>query len=186
MSEKSEKRFYSLHVFTKYEEKVKHYIETEAKRLGLQDDLGQILIPTEEVVEMKAGKKRTKKRLLYPGYIFIEMNYSKGMQMLIKDAPNTMTLLGTGGEPTPLTKRDVERILGKVDERKGKTILEIPFEVDEQVKIVDGPFKEFIGTVKEVHPERHKLKVMVMVFGRPTPVEVDFLQVTNEFGENNN
>lgn len=186
MTEVFEKKFYSLHVFTKYEEKVKHYIETEAKRLGIENDLGQILIPSEEVVEMKAGKKRVKKRLLYPGYIFIEMAYTRGMQMLLHDAPNTMEIIGTGGEPTPLSKKDVERIMGKVDERKGKSVLEIPFEIDEQVKIVDGPFKDFIGSVKEVHPERHKLKVMVMVFGRPTPVEVDFLQATNEFAENNN
>ena len=181
MIENLEKRFYSLHVFTKHEEKVKHYLETEAKRLGIDADLYQILIPAEEVVEMKAGKKKVKKRLLYPGYIFVEMALTRQMFNLIAEAPTTMGLIGQSGEPTPLSPGDVERIHGRVEERRGKAVLEIPFEIDEQVKIIDGPFKDFIGTVKEIHAERHKLKVMVTVFGRPTPVEVDFLQVTNEF-----
>ena len=181
MNEVLEKHYYSLHVFTKHEEKVKHYLETEAKRLGLENDLGQILIPMEEVVEMKACKKKIKKRLLYPGYIFIEVALTRGMQNLLNEAPTTMGLIGQGGEPTALTLVEVERIQGKVAERRDKAVLEIPFEIDEQVKIIDGPFKEFVGMVKEIHPERHKLKVMVAVFGRPTPVEVDFLQVTNEF-----
>jgi transcription termination/antitermination protein NusG len=181
LTENPEKRFYSLHVFTKHEEKVKHYLETEAKRLGLEEDLGQILIPCEEVVEMKAGKKKVKKRLLFPGYIFVEMALTRGMTNLIQEAPTTMGLLQQGGEPTPLSHQDVERIHGKVAERRDKAVLEIPFDIDEQVKIIDGPFKDFIGMVREIHAERHKLKVMVAVFGRPTPVEVDFLQVTNEF-----
>ena len=125
MNENLEKRFYSLHVLTKHEEKVKHYLETEARRLGIDGNLYQILIPAEEVVEMKAGKKKVKKRILYPGYIFVEMALTRQMFNLIAEAPTTMGLIGQGGEPTPLSPGDVERIHGRVEERRGAVALDL-------------------------------------------------------------
>ncbi|MBD3165445.1 transcription termination/antitermination factor NusG [bacterium] len=176
--------FYVLHVFTSQEGRVKEYIEREAERLGYSELIGRILIPSEEVVEMRDGRKRTKKRNFFPGYLLVEMELTKETKHLISNTPGVISFIGgTGTDPQPLQPQEVDRILGRVEETAGQTMMEVPFMVDDKVKIIDGPFKDFQGTIKEINEEKRKLKVLVSIFGRETPVEVDFLQVSTDFSE---
>ncbi|GBE29176.1 hypothetical protein BMS3Bbin04_00186 [bacterium BMS3Bbin04] len=177
--------WYVLQVFTGQENRVKEYLESELERLVEQRELvGNILIPAEEVIEMRDGKKRTKRRNFFPGYLLVEMELTKHTKHLLLSTPGVMGFIGgSGNDPEPLRKEEVDRILGRVEERSGVQTVEIPFLVDDVVKIADGPFKDFQGTIKEINAEKRKLKVLVSIFGRETPVEVDFLQVTTDFGE---
>lgn len=172
------KRFYVLRVYTSQEAQIKNYIEQEANRLGLDDRFGDILIPTETIIEMKEGKKRTKTKTFFPGYLLIEMILDDQTRYLITNTPGFLGFAGNPQDPTPLRKDEVDRILGRVEEKRATETIEIPFHVEEKVKINDGPFKDFIGSIKEINQEKRKLKVLVSIFGRSTPVEVDFLQVT--------
>ncbi len=177
--------WYVLQVFTGQENRVKEYLEAELERLEEYRELvGNVLIPSEEVVEMRDGKKRTKRRNFFPGYLLVEMELTKHSKHLVLNTPGVMGFIGgSGSDPEPLQKEEVDRILGRVEERAGQTTVEIPFLVDDVVKIADGPFKDFQGTIKEINAEKRKLKVLVSIFGRETPVEVDFLQVTTDFSE---
>lgn len=173
-----QKRFYVLRVFTSMEAVVKTYIDQEVKRLAMEDLIGDVLIPTETVIEMKEGKKKIKNRVFFPGYLLVEMILNEKSRHLLLEAPNVMGFAGNPQDPPPLRREEVDRILGRVEEKRGSMTVEIPFQVEDKVKINDGPFKDFVGSVKEINQEKRKLKVLVSIFGRSTPVEVDFLQVT--------
>ncbi len=172
------KRYYVLRVFTSMEAAVKTYIVQEIERLDLHDLFGDILIPTEEVIEMKEGKKKIKTKTFFPGYLLIEMILNGKSRHLLLESPNVMGFAGNPMDPPPLRREEVDRILGRVEERRGSVSMEIPFQVDDRVKINDGPFKDFVGAIKEINHEKRKAKVLVSIFGRSTPVEVDYLQIT--------
>ena len=178
----SETHWFVVHVFTGMEKKIKSYLEEEIERLGLQELITQVLIPSEEVIEMKHGKKKTKSRVFFPGYMLIEMVLDKETQHLILNTPNVINFVGPKNKPQPLQTHEVDRILGRVNEVRESTSVEVPFEVDDSVKVIDGPFKDFTGVIREINLEKKKLKVMVSIFGRSTPVELDFLQVTTDLG----
>ena len=178
----TEVQWYVVHVFTGMEKKIKSFLEDEIQRLGYQNWIPQVLIPSEEVVEMKHGKKKTKSRVFFPGYMLIEMVLKKETQHLILNTPNVINFVGPKNKPQALQQPEVDRILGRVREVRETTSVEVPFQVDDTVKVIDGPFKDFTGVIREINLEKKKLKVMVSIFGRSTPVELDFLQVTTELG----
>ena len=173
------RKWYVLRTFSGHEKKVKEYLEREVQRLGMEDKLTQVIIPTETVFEMRAGKKKTREKTSFPGYILIEALIDLYLKEVIAGAPSTMGFLGVDGEPTPLRPDEVSRILGMLDDDKGEQ-LEIPFKTGDPVKVVDGPFNTFTGFVEEVYPDKMKLRVMVSIFGRKTPLELDYLQVEHE------
>lgn len=177
----AEKRWYVIHVFTGQEEKIRTYLLEEAKRVGVEDKLTQVLIPKEEIIQMRDGKKRTKSRVFFPGYIFVEMVLDKSTEHLILNTPQVIDF-SRRNKPQPLSKREVDRILGRCQEAESREVVEVPFKVDEAIRVIDGPFKDFTGVIREINVEKRKLKVMVSIFGRSTPVELDFLQVTTDLG----
>ena len=176
---KSIRKWYVLRTFSGHEKKVKEYLESEVERLGYEDKLTQVVIPTETVFEMRAGKKKTREKTSFPGYILLEALVDPYLQEVIGGAPSTIGFLGANGEPVPLRPDEVNRILGMMDEDKGE-VLEIPFKTGDAVKVVDGPFNTFTGFVEEVYPDKAKVRVMVSIFGRKTPLELDYLQVEHE------
>jgi transcription termination/antitermination protein NusG len=181
MSEQT-KKWYVVRAIAGKEKKAKEYIENEISRLGLQEYVSQILIPTEKVYSVRNGKRVTKDRNLFPGYVLIEANLVGEIAHTIKGVPNVINFLAEkNGNPVPLQESEVKRILGKVDELYGQTEeLTDPFIIGESVKIVDGPFSNFSGTIEEINDEKKKLKVTVKIFGRKTPVELSFIQVEKE------
>jgi len=172
--------WYAIHVFSGHEKKIKKYLENEIERTSLQEKIPRILIPSEDVIEMRDGKKRVKNRIFFPGYMLVEMDLDRVTQHLVLNAPGVTNFVGPKNQPVPLQEDEVNRILGRVEERKGEEIIEIPYRVGDPVKVIDGPFTEFAGVVEEINEEKKKLKVMVSIFGRSTPVELDFLQVELE------
>jgi transcriptional antiterminator NusG len=178
----NELKWYVLRAIGGKEKKVKEYIENEIERLNLKDFVAQVLIPTEKVYQIRAGKKISKERNFFPGYILIEATLVGEIPHILKNIPNVMGFLGTkSGEPVPLRQSEVNRILGKVDELAASDEeLNVPFFVGETVKVIDGPFNSFTGTIEEVNDEKKKLKVMVKIFGRKTPLELSFMQVEKE------
>jgi transcriptional antiterminator NusG len=175
------RKWYVLRTFSGHEKKVKQYLESEVERLGLKDKLGEIMIPTETVFEMRKGKKRTREKTFFPGYVLINALLDKELQHVISNVPSVVGFLTTGDQPTPLRPDEVNRILGKIDEaRELGEQPEIPFMEGDAVKVVDGPFNNFTGFVEEVYPDKMKVKVMVSIFGRKTPLELDYLQVEHE------
>lgn len=175
------RKWYVLRTFSGHEKKVKQYLESEVERLGLQDKLTDIMIPTETVFEMRGGKKRTREKTFFPGYLIVNALLDNELQHVINGVPSVVGFLTTGDEPTPLRPDEINRILGKVDEaRELGEQPEIPFKVGDPVKVVDGPFNNFTGFVEEVYPDKMKVKVMVSIFGRKTPLELDYLQVEHE------
>ncbi len=183
MDSEKEKQWYVLRVFTSLEDTVKTYIEQEIEHLELQEQIGSVLIPTETVIEMRDGKKKVKNKVFFPGYILIEMNLNPDTHHLITNTPNVIGFAGNPKDPQPLSSVEVDRILGRVEEKKGQVTVDIPFQIEDKVKINDGPFKDFIGSIKEINHEKRKLKILVSIFGRSTPVEVDFLQVTTNISQ---
>jgi len=177
------KRYYVLRVFTSQEAQIKTYLEQEAKRLGLEDSIGEMLIPTETIIEMKDGKKKVKSKTFFPGYLMVEMVLDDKTRHLISNTPGFLGFAGHPTDPQPLRPDEVDRVLGRVEEKRVSATVEVLFQVDDKVKISDGPFKDFIGSVKEINHEKRKLKVLVSIFGRSTPVEVDFLQVTTNINQ---
>jgi transcription termination/antitermination protein NusG len=178
---KAIRKWYVLRTFSGHEKKVKEYLENEIERLDLQDRISQILIPTEMVFEMRGGKKRTREKTFFPGYILIEALLDNVLKDVVTNVPSVVGFLTTGKEPTPLRPDEVNRILGKIDETKSAGEQpEIPFKTGDAVKVVDGPFNNFTGFVEEVFPDKMKLRVMVSIFGRKTPLELDYLQVEHE------
>lgn len=175
------KKWYVVRAISGKEKKVKQYIESEINRLNLQDFISQVLIPTERVYQIRKGKKISKERNYFPGYILIEAALVGEIEHIIKNVPDVLGFLGTKGEPDPLRPSEVNRILGKVDELSelGEEV-NVPFIVGETVKVVDGPFNSFSGIIEEINEEKKKLKVMVKIFGRKTPLELGFMQVEKE------
>lgn len=175
------RKWYVLRTFSGHEKKVKEYLERELERLGLQDKLPDIMIPTETVFEMRGGKKRTREKNFFPGYILLHAILDKELQHILSQVPSVVGFLTTGDEPTALRPEEVNRILGKMDEaREAGEQPEIPFKTGDPVKVVDGPFNNFNGLVEEVYPDKAKVRVMVSIFGRKTPLELDYLQVEHE------
>ena len=182
MDQQKEKKWYVLRAVGGKEKKVKEYIDNEVNRLNLQNYITQVLIPTEKVVQMRNGKRISKERIFFPGYVLIEAQLVGEIPHLLKDVPNVLGFLGSkGNEPTPLRMSEVNRILGKVDEliEMGEEVA-LQFYVGEPVKVIDGPFNGFSGIIEEVNEEKKKLKVMVKIFGRKTPLELNFMQVEKE------
>ena len=177
----SEKKWYVIRSISGKEKKVKEYLDNEINLLGLQDYISQVLIPTEKVYQVRKGKKITKERNYFPGYILIEAVLTGEIPHIIRNIPNVIGFLGTRGEPDPLREAEVKRILGKVDElaELGEEV-NVPFIVGEAVKVTDGPFNSFSGVIEEINEETKKLKVMVKIFGRKTPLELSFMQVEKE------
>lgn len=170
-------QWYVVHTYSGHEDKVKNSLEMSVANLGMQEVISQILVPTEEVVEVKQNKKRIKKRKFYPGYVFIEMTINNDTYWLVRNTAGVTGFLG-GVKPVPMAHEEVESLLNTIaDPDASKPRPAVSFEKEENVRIIEGPFKHFIGIVDEVNQERGKLKVMVTIFGRPTPVELDFLQV---------
>jgi transcriptional antiterminator NusG len=175
------KKWYVVRAVSGKEKKVKEYIESEISRLGLQDFLSQVLIPTEKVYQVRKGKKISKERNYFPGYVLIEAALVGELTHIIRNIPNVLGFLGTGNEPSPMRASEVKRILGKVDELAEQSEgINVPFIVGETVKVVDGPFNSFSGVIEEINEEKKKLKVMVKIFGRKTPLELTFMQVEKE------
>lgn len=175
------RKWYVLRTFSGHEKKVKEYLESEIRRLGLEDKLTEIMIPTETVFEMRGGKKRTREKKFFPGYLLILAHLDNKLKHVLSGIPSTLGFLTTGDEPTPLREDEVNRILGKVDEaREMGEQPEIPYRAGDPVKVVDGPFNNFNGVVEEVFPDKMKVRVMVSIFGRKTPLELDYLQVEHE------
>ncbi len=171
------KNWYIIHAYSGFENKVAESLKTRASAFGFADRLGQILIPTEEVIELRNGKKVTSKRLLYPGYVLVEMEMDDELWHAVKSTPRVTGFVGGGTKPVPLTADEVNSVLYRQASSAERPRPKMSFEKNETVKIVDGPFTNFSGKVDEVNSERSTLRVMVTIFGRSTPVELDFLQV---------
>ena len=174
------KKWYVVKAVSGSEKKVKQYIENEIKHQNLGDYISQVLIPTEKVYQIRKGKKFSKERSYFPGYILIEGQMIGELIHAIKTVPGVLGFLSAtkGGEPLPLRTAEVNRILGKVDELSGQTEeMDTPFMVGESVKVVDGPFNSFTGIIEEINEEKKRLKVMVKILGRKTPLELSFMQV---------
>lgn len=172
-------RWYVVHTYSGHENKVRENIQKMINASSIREHFGQIVVPTEEVAEMKKGKKTITTRKFFPSYILIEMYMSDEAFHLVNDLPGVTGFVGTSSGPQPLTKPEVERILGRMDKEKQTIIPEIPFTLGEHIRIKDGPFSDFTGVIDEINAERGKLRVLVSIFGRETPVELDFLQVEN-------
>jgi transcription termination/antitermination protein NusG len=173
----TEFRWYIIHTYSGFEDRVQETLRQRAEALGMSGDFGEIRIPTETVVELKGGKKRETQRKFFPGYILVQMKMSDAAWHVVRNTPKVTGFIGTGKKPTPLSQNEVDMILEQVVSAKEKPKPKYVFEKGEPVKIVDGPFSNFSGVVEEVNLDRNTLKVMVTIFGRQTPVELEFLQV---------
>lgn len=172
------KRWYVVHAYSGYEKKVAGALKERVELAGLQDQFGEILVPTEEVVEIRGGQKRKSERKFFPGYVLVQMELSDDTWHLVKETPRVMGFIGgKADKPAPITDREAEMILARIhdseDAPKPKTV----FEPGEVVRVIDGPFNDFNATVEEVNYDKNRLKVAVTIFGRSTPVELDFMQV---------
>jgi transcriptional antiterminator NusG len=173
----STKNWFIVHTYSGFEQKVADSLKSRADAFGFADKIGQILIPTEEVVELRNGKKVTSKRMLYPGYVLVEMEMNDELWHAVKATPRVTGFVGGGNAPVPLTADEVNSILYRQSTSAERPRPKLSFEKNENVRIVDGPFTNFSGKIDEVNPDRNTLRVMVTIFGRSTPVELDFLQV---------
>ncbi|MBF6650909.1 MULTISPECIES: transcription termination/antitermination protein NusG [unclassified Methylobacter] len=171
-------RWYVVHAYSNFENKVKQALEERIKREGLQQYFGKILVPTEEVVEMRMGQQRKSERKFFPGYVLVQMELTDETWHLVRDVPRVLGFIGgTSDRPAPISEREAMSILNRVEEGVNKPRPKILFEVGEVVRVIDGPFKDFNGVVEEVNYEKSKLKISVLIFGRSTSVELDFGQV---------
>ena len=175
--ESSPKKWFIIHTYSGFENKVKESLQTRSEAFGFADKIGQILIPTEEVVELRNGKKVTSRRLVYPGYVLVEMEMNDELWHAVKNTPRVTGFVGGGNAPVPLSADEVNQILYRQATAAERPRPKTTFEKNDSVRITDGPFANFSGKVDEVNPERGTLRVMVTIFGRATPVELEFLQV---------
>jgi transcriptional antiterminator NusG len=170
-------KWYIIHAYSGFERKVRESLESRVQAFGLQDKIGKVLIPTESVTEVRGGKKYTSERMFYPGYVLVEMDMDDHVWHVVKSTPRVTGFVGTGQQPTPLSDEEVNHIVYKVADSREKPKLKVKFEKGEQVRIGEGPFATFTGVVDDVNEDRETLKVMVTIFGRSTPVELEFGQV---------
>ncbi|MBS0272673.1 MAG: transcription termination/antitermination protein NusG [Proteobacteria bacterium] len=170
-------RWYVVNVYSGFEKKVADHIREQAAKKGLAEQIEMILVPTEEVVEIKKGAKTTSERQFFPGYVLIKMQLSDEVWHLVRHTPKVSGFLGARGKPTPVSQGEVDRILAQVQEGIQKPKSTISFDVGEQVRVSEGPFSSFNGIVEEVDEEKQRLKVAVSIFGRSTPIDLDFVQV---------
>jgi transcriptional antiterminator NusG len=173
-------QWYIIHTYSGFEKKVKESLESRVAAFGLQDKIGQVLIPTEDVVEVRGGKKVVSARMFYPGYVLVEMEMDDYTWHVVRSTPRVTGFVGTGQTPTPLSDEEVQNILHRAATPSDRPKPKLVFERNEQVRIVDGPFANFTGVVEEVNADRSTLKVSVTIFGRSTPVELDFGQVEKQ------
>jgi transcriptional antiterminator NusG len=171
------RHWYIIHTYSGFERKVAESLRTRAEAFGFSSQIGQILIPEEEVVELRNGKKVTSKRLLYPGYVVVQMEMNDELWHRVKDTPRVTGFVGGGQTPVPLSADEINKMLYRQTTAAERPRPKMTFEKGEQVRIIDGPFANFQGKVDEINPERNTLRVLVTIFGRATPVELDFLQV---------
>jgi transcriptional antiterminator NusG len=176
----TDKRWYVVRTYSGHENKVKAYLENEVNQAGLGERISSVIVPSEKVFEVKDGKKKSKTRTFFPGDILVEAVLDKATQHLILNTPSVISFVGPKNAPAPLQPSEVRRLIGKIEERKDVEVIEVPFRLGEAVKVIDGPFNNFSGFVQEVNEEKMKVKVMVSIFGRKTPVELDFSQVELE------
>jgi transcription termination/antitermination protein NusG len=177
MTELKSRQWYIVHTYSGFEKKVSESLQQRVQAYGLQDEIGEVLIPTEDVVEMRAGRKVVTSKRFFPGYILVEMAMTDNAWHVVKNTPKVTGFVGAGTRPTPLTKEEVDQILLQVSTAAEKPKPKYTFDKGDQVRINEGPFASFNGVVDEVNSDRNTLKVMVTIFGRSTPVELDFLQV---------
>lgn len=177
---KTEKKWYVVRTYSGHENKVKFFIEEESERLQLIDRIGRVVVPSEKVFEIKEGKKKSKIKTFFPGYILVETILDKETKHLILNTPSVISFVGPRGEPVPLHQEEVRRLIGSLDRGGEEEVLEVPYVIGDAVKVTDGPFNNFSGFVQEINKEKMKLKVMVSIFGRKTPIELDFSQVEIE------
>ena len=170
-------QWFIIHTYSGFEKKVRESLESRVAAFGLQDKIGRIMIPTEDVMEVRGGKKVVSPRMFYPGYVLVEMEMDDYTWHVVRSTPRVTGFVGTGQTPTPLSEEEVQNILHRVTTSADKPKPKLTFDRNEQVRIVDGPFANFTGVVEDVNTDRNTLKVSVTIFGRSTPVELDFGQV---------
>jgi transcriptional antiterminator NusG len=171
------KNWYVVHTQTGLEEKVRTSLENRINAKSLQDSISSVIIPTEQVSEVRSGKKRVTQRRFFPGYILVEMEFNEQTYFLVKTTPGVTGFIGMGKKPTPLPQEEVDNILKRAEDTQTKPIPKTVFEKGEQIRVSDGPFVNFNGTIEEIHPEKGKLKVSVSIFGRSTLVELEYWQI---------
>jgi transcriptional antiterminator NusG len=177
MTTESDKKWYVIQARSGFENKAKTALEETAKRLGLSELLGEVIVPMEHVVEVKNGERTQKNVKFLPSYILAQLTLTPSMWHCIKDTPHCIGFVGGRTDPPPVPQREVDKIRGHMEEGLKAPKAVLSFHVGDQVKVVDGPFKNFLGTVEEVNPDKNKVRVLVSIFGRATPVELDFVQV---------
>jgi transcriptional antiterminator NusG len=170
-----EKKWYVIHTYSGYENKVKANLEKRVASMNMQDKIFRILVPVEDEVEIKGGKKRVSKRKIFPGYVLVEMILTDDSWYVVRNTPGVTGFVGSGNKPIPLQPSEVQAIMRQMGLEEGRTRIDL--DLGESVRVIAGPFENFIGTVDEIYPEKNKVKVLVSMFGRETPVELDFSQV---------
>ena len=171
-------RWYVVQAFSGYENKVKNSLQERIELAGLQDSFGEVLVPTEEVVEMRAGQKRKSERKFFPGYVLVEMDMNEETWQVVRNTPRVMGFIGgTSDRPAPISKKEADAILNRLEDGNDKPKPKVLFEAGEMVRVTDGPFADFNGVVESVNYEKSRLQVSVSIFGRSTPVELEFSQV---------
>ena len=172
--------WYTLRVISGKEQKIREIIKQEVERNQLSDTIQDILVPTENKIEMKDGKKKVKTRVFFPGYVLIKMDLDNETKYIIEGIDGVMNFVGSKGSPQPIKPEEISRIIGVGENGEDREAISIPFKVGDPIRVVDGPFLDFSGFVQEVNNEKQKLKVSVSLFGKPTPIELDYLQVELE------
>lgn len=170
-----QKHWYVVHCYSGHEYKVRHSIEQRIESMGMTDKIFDVIVPTEEEIEVKDGKRRTVERRVFPGYILVEMKMDEDSWYVIRNTPGVTGFVGMGNDPTPLRNEEVKQIMDRMSDESPK--IKVNFKIGQQVRIVDGPFNDFIGKVSSIDMDKSKVRVMVNFFGRETPVELDFLEV---------
>jgi transcriptional antiterminator NusG len=184
MSETADMKWFVVHTYSGFENKAKKSLEDRIKLESLQESFGQILVPTEQVVEMRDGQKRTMKRKTMPGYILVQMQMNPRTKSLVKNTPKVTGFLGSVGQedPPPLRDEEVSRVTAQVTEGGLRAKPRVQYDTGDTVRVVDGPFANFNGSIEEVNPEKGRVRVLVSIFGRSTPVELDFMQIEKTQG----
>ena len=170
-------KWYIVHAYSNFEKKVAEAIRDQARQQGIEDTFSEILVPTEDVVEVRRGRKFNSERKFFPGYVLVKMELTDEAYVLVKNTPKVTGFLGSQSKPAPVSEKEVQRILGAVEEGVERPKPTIRFEIGEQVRVTDGPFQSFVGSVEQVDEDRARLRVTVSIFGRATPVELEYGQV---------